>query len=255
MCRDNALLTWNRLKMLMQMADALDGRYAAKLGELCHLALRSLRWETLESIGQAKILAFHKENQQRLAAGFPLINVDPVEIMLDYQVNLADELQLPLSVKGMAFPSLSPLTPRDMQDARNVIKQIEVDSFSLYLMLDYSPFLTEVRRQIGPDACQEVQRAIYDRLEGFDQRVLERLRDLGFPTGDDSVDEDARRDMGIRVDREIRYGAWLPHANAVLAAAGMAPLPSLESPPPAAPPASQAPFTPEAPGPVATPWS
>ncbi|AOB31140.1 hypothetical protein AKI39_11165 [Bordetella sp. H567] len=236
MCRDNALLTWNRLKMLLRKAEAMEGQYADRLGELCHLALTTLRWETLESVAQAKIQALHKENQERQKAGVPLIIIDPVEIMLDYQVNLAEALHLPLSVKGMAFPDLSPVTDLDIQQAKEAITRIEADSIATYLMLDFTPFLAEVRRQIGPDACRAVERALYESLDGFEERVDQRLQALKLPTSDDPLSEDARREMGVRVDRELRYSAWLPHANAVLAAAGMAPLPALEAAPPAVPP-------------------
>lgn len=241
MCRDNALLTWNRLKMLMCKADALDGRYAGKLDELCRLALDSLRWETLEAIGQGKIMAMHKENQQRRDAGFPLINIDPVEIMLHYHVELAEELHLPLAVKEMVFPTLSALTAQDIQNARDAIKRVETEAYGKYLMLEFTPFLAEVQRQIGPDNCRKAEATLYASLDGFDERVRQRLQDLKLPIGDDPLAEDARRDMGIRVNAEIRYSAWLPYANAVLAAAGMATLPALDIPPRPGPSAPQIP--------------
>ncbi len=170
----------------------------------------------------------HRENQQRRDAGFPLINIDPVEIMLHYQVELAEELHLPLGVKEMVFPTLSALTNQDIQNARDAIKRVEVEGFYKYLLLDYTPFLAEVQRQIGPDACRKVEAALYDSLKGFDERVRQRVQDLNLPLGDDALAEDARRDVGIRVDMEMRYSAWLPHANAVLAAAGLGTLPAVD---------------------------
>jgi hypothetical protein len=46
------------------------------------------------------------------------------------------------------------------------------------------------------------------------------------------VGEDERREMGVRVQREIEYTTWLPYANAVLASVGLMPLPSFRMLPP-----------------------
>ncbi|CAM3762092.1 NEL domain-containing protein [Bordetella sputigena] len=244
MCRDNALLTWNRLKILMLKDDVLAGRYAGELRIICKLGLDTLRMDSLEAIAQDKIIALHKVNKQRLeqiqermlakpqpgqlpqdSVASGLIPIDPIEIMLDYHVSLRKEFNLPLSVEEMTFTTLSVLTPRDIEQARDAIKRIEGEWFHEYLLLDFSPFLLEVRRQIGPEKCAEVEAELHAGLEGFDERLLERLRDIGA-----SDDEQARRNMGVRLERELRYNTWLPHANAALEAAGLAPLPPMGAP-------------------------
>jgi hypothetical protein len=241
MCRDNALLTWNRLKMLMLKDDVLAGRYAGDLRIICKLGLDTLRMESLEAIAQDKIIALHKVNKQRLQQiqerllrrpqpGQPpqdsgasgLIPIDPIEIMLDYHVSLRKEFNLPLSVEEMTFTTLSVLTPQDIDHARDAIKRIEGEWFHEYLLLDFSPFLLEIRRQMGPQKCAEVEAGLHAGLEGFEERLLDRLRETGA-----SDNEQARRNMGVRLERELRYNTWLPHANAALEAAGLAPLPAL----------------------------
>ncbi len=54
--------------------------------------------ETLEGIAQEKIMDLHKTNKLRREIRFRFSKIDPVETMLDYQVNLREDLQLPVSV-------------------------------------------------------------------------------------------------------------------------------------------------------------
>jgi hypothetical protein len=213
--------------MLMRKDEAIAGHYAGRLHELCHLALRSFRMETLESIAQEKIMDLHKANKLRHESGLEILKIDPVETMLDYQVNLREDLQLPVSVTTMAFPLLSRLTEQDLQNARNKITRSEAENFHTYLMLDFTPFLAEVWRQIGPEKCQEASDTLYRSLDGFDALITQGLDALGIPVG-----EDERREMGVRVQREIEYTTWLPYANAVLASVGLMSLPSFRMLPP-----------------------
>ncbi|WP_427185246.1 NEL-type E3 ubiquitin ligase domain-containing protein [Bordetella bronchialis] len=220
MCRDNALLTWNRLKMLLHKHDAIDGRYAGRLNELCQLALATLRTELLTAIGQDKIIALHKENQRRQQSNETPINIDPAEIMLDYQVSLRPALSLPFSVESMHYPTLSALTPEDIHFARNLIARAEAESFHAYLMLDFSPFLAEVQRLAGPQAHRQVTDALHLAAADLPSRVHERLRALDLPADDDTFNT-----LAVQMDRELRYNAWLPHANRALASVGLMPLP------------------------------
>ncbi|ARP81550.1 hypothetical protein CAL12_12530 [Bordetella genomosp. 8] len=252
MCRDNALLTWNRLKMLMLKEDVLAGKYAGELPIICKLGLDTLRMDMIEAIAQDKIIALHKLNRERLQQrhvlmprqAWPLqpvrppepgqpgqpaqdaasvqIPFDPIEIMLDYHVSLLKELDLPLSVQEMNFPSLSPITREDISRARDAIRNIEQQWFHEYLMLDFAPFLLEVRRQMDPRQCAEAEAELHAGLDGLEERLVERLDAVGA-----SGNEQARLNMGVRLGRELRYNTWLPHANAALARAGLAPLPPM----------------------------
>ncbi|OZI60419.1 hypothetical protein CAL28_13405 [Bordetella genomosp. 11] len=232
-CQDGALSTWNKLSMLAIEADVREGRYQGRLADLHGVALSIFRMNELEKIAGAKVEQLYAQEQRRAEAERQLPEedqlgaddiVDPLETYLGYQVGLREALNLPIPVTRMIFSDMALITAEDIDQALEAIGQAEKERFPAWLLLDFGPFLNEVRQQLGPDASAKITDAAITLYEATAKyRVPDRLHALGLPDNDIE-----RLKMSARLSREIQYAAWLPHANKALADAGLPALPQLD---------------------------
>lgn len=220
-CQDNILRTWNRLTTLMVQDDALAGRYAGRLDALYAAGLATFRMQEVEKVAQARILELHAENRRRSQQGVRQLKVDPIETQLAYEVALKAPLALPTVVDAMYFPRLAHVEEKDVEMALAAIRQAEAREFPAYLVIDFEPFMAEVKRQAEPAAWDAATEALYRELESLDRKVAERLQAQGTPATDQAALETSQR-----IGREIYYAARLPLVNRALGLAGLPALPA-----------------------------
>ncbi len=150
--------------------------------------------------------------------------IDPLETLLAYQIGLREALKLPIHVNQMYFTGLSYVKQPDIDAARAAIEQAEQERFPFWLLTAFPPFMAEIERQLGPEtSAQIVEASVEANAATFDDRLVARLRAENLPDSDDP-----RREMGVLLLRDIQYETWLPHANHILTAAGLDPLPTID---------------------------
>jgi hypothetical protein len=238
-CDDNILHTWNKLLVARLKDDVKSGWYAGRVGDLYRAAQGIFRMDELDKIIQAKVMRQYKrempENSARPDARQPpairaseaprthvrpISMIDALETSLMYQTALRETLDLPLQVSAMYFPMLSGVTREDIDHAAAQVRGAEEAGFAGWLLLEFDPFRTELKRRLGAERCADIQSVLDAKLDGFDDLVAQRLRDLDIPDDDES-----RREMGVRLSREIQYEVWRPYADAMLREAGLPLLP------------------------------
>jgi hypothetical protein len=243
-CADNILITWNRLKVLTIKHDVLAGRYTGQLAALRDIALSLFRLEQIEKLAVAKVYGLYEKRQENrhydLARG---MDIDPLETHLAFQIGLRKALDLPIDVTEMQCQYLAHVSESDLDDALATVRRAEASHFPAWLLLDFEPFMAEIRRQLGSAVHEEItDAALRASEETFEDKLAQALRAAGLPDG-----EDERRAMGTQLLREIRYATWLPHANTLLAGAGLPVLPpAAHAVPSPTPPSSSRAASPDA---------
>ncbi|AOB32117.1 hypothetical protein AKI39_17455 [Bordetella sp. H567] len=195
-CEDRLVATWNDLQNLRRNDDVRLGLYDARIGDVVDTARQMFRIDVLTAIAR------HHER------GRPV--VDPVELYLAYLVRLRDPLRLTTVAPTMRFYDLSFVTGHDLVQARETVLAREREEFDKYLVLDYEPWQTLLKRkdaQAYADAEQEAQRLLETT---FEQRLREETVKLGLDPADEALLADARKDLGPGVMRELRYQAFKP---------------------------------------------
>ncbi|CAM3778167.1 NEL domain-containing protein [Bordetella sputigena] len=210
-CDDGIVSVWNDLQVLRRDDDARNGLYDERIEELVGIAREVFRINALNEIARAKERALLDEAARRPD---PKPMVDAVEVYLAYLVHLRDALDLKLLAPRMQFYDSSSVTPEDLADARRTVLAREREEFDQFLVLDYAPWQTFLKRR-DAQAYTRAEQAARAALDAqFEQALEAEIARLDLPAGDAALLEDARRNLGPGVMRQIRYRAMAPLTRA-----------------------------------------
>ncbi|HTK00053.1 MAG TPA: NEL-type E3 ubiquitin ligase domain-containing protein, partial [Bordetella sp.] len=195
-CEDRVVATWNDAQNLRRNDDVRLGVYDDRIPDVLDTARQMFRINVLTEIARG-----HERTRPVL---------DPVELYLAYLVRLRDSLGLTTVAPAMRFYDLSFVTPHDLAKARETVLARERGEFNTFLVLDYEPWQTLLRRKDAQGYAQAEQE-VHRLLETtYEQRLGEEIDKLGLDPGNKALIADARKDLGPVIMREIRYRALSP---------------------------------------------
>jgi Leucine-rich repeat (LRR) protein len=198
-CEDRLLLAWNDMQALRVNDDIRRGLYDDRLNEVVDIARQMFRINVLGEIAR---------NKERT-----LTMPDEVEVYLAYVANLRDSLGLATIAPGMRYFSVSDVTATDLAEARETVLARERQEFDKFLVLDYEPWQTLLRRK-NSQAYADAEKQAHGLLDVFEQRLRQEVDKLGLDGQDTALLADARKDLGPVIMREIRYSALEPLTRA-----------------------------------------
>ncbi|WP_342723965.1 NEL-type E3 ubiquitin ligase domain-containing protein [Bradyrhizobium sp. B097] len=202
-CEDRITLTWNDMQTARLNADVEDGAYDERLDELLQQGRVMFRLDALEGIARDKVSS--------------LRFVDEIEVYLAYQVKLREPLQLWHIAPTMRFFAVSHVTEDDIAAAETSVRNQEATGFADYLATRWQPWETVVSR-IAPQAHEAMKNRLLAAMGGeFDSRLAQGLAERGL-TGD----EDAERELGAQISKEIAREIKGALMHRVLADRGLA---------------------------------
>jgi C-terminal novel E3 ligase, LRR-interacting len=218
-CEDRVLLTWNAMQTARLTTHVENGVYDKRLPELIPLARGMFRLTALEKIA--------REKAREMQAARPLDDdeVDEIEVYLAFQVQLREQLELPLATRTMAFFRVSGVTDDELQAAARRVLIEEDAQFVDFLSTGWQPWEAVVQR-LDEAAYVDAQEQLIEALDGeFRERLERRLAEANL-----SGDADAERAAGAQVSAELANEIKGRLTRKVLANSG---LESLLDPPPA----------------------
>jgi Leucine-rich repeat (LRR) protein len=200
-CEDRVISSWNDLRTLQRNDDIRQGLYDDRVDEVIDVARQMFRINVLSEIARRK---------ERT-----LIEPDEVEVYLAYVVRLRSELGLSTVAPAMRFYDLSGVTPDDVVQAREAVRARERVEFDKFLVLDYEPWQTLLKRR-DAKAYAAAQDKMHRVLEtDFEQLLQAGLSKLNLDPADTVALADARKDLGPEILRQIRYSVLAPLTRAL----------------------------------------
>ncbi|ODM72183.1 NEL-type E3 ubiquitin ligase domain-containing protein [Bradyrhizobium elkanii] len=196
-CEDRRTLTWNGMKTARLIADVENGAYddTARLPDLVDLGRIMFRLDALERIA--------REKTHSLQSAYNVEDIDAVEVYLAYQNKLRDRLGLQHVAPAMRYFEVSGVTDADVDSAETSVLTKEAAEFAGYLATDWQPWDGLVRR-IAPEEYAMMQGQLIDAMgEEFDNRLEQQLADKGLAGSASDLVEDAKRELGAEIRKEI----------------------------------------------------
>ncbi|WP_427183673.1 NEL-type E3 ubiquitin ligase domain-containing protein [Bordetella bronchialis] len=219
-CDDRITLAWNDLQALHRNDDIRLGLYDDRVAEVVDIARQMFRIHVLTEIARRKervLLALARTHGGR--------SVDSLEVYLSHMVHLRDALQLTFVAPRMQFHDALAVDEEHLAEAREIVRSREREEFDKFLVLDYAPWQTLLKRK-NPQAYAQVQAAADEAVrDRFDEELGKELDRLQLPA-DPAVLDDARKDLGPGIVRALRYAAMEPLTRALLQAATPVPVTS-----------------------------
>ncbi len=152
-CEDRIVSTWNDMQNLRRNDDIRQGLYDDRVGEVIAIARQMFRIQVLIEIARRKELS--------------LTVVDPVEVYLACVVRLRESLGLTAVAPHMRFYDVSGVTAADLEQAQEIVRRRERDEFDQFLVLDYEPWQTLLKRkdpQVYAEAEVQAHQLVGDAL-------------------------------------------------------------------------------------------
>ncbi|MCP1838935.1 MULTISPECIES: NEL-type E3 ubiquitin ligase domain-containing protein [unclassified Bradyrhizobium] len=196
-CEDRRTLTWNGMQTARLIADVENGAYddTARLPDLVDLGRIMFRLDALERIA--------REKTHSLQSAYNVEDIDAVEVYLAYQNKLRDRLGLQHVAPAMRYFEVSSVTDADVDSAETSVLTKEAAEFAGYLATDWQPWDGLVRR-IAPEEYAMMQGQLIDAMgEEFDNRLEQQLADKGLAGSASDLVEDAKRELGAEIRKEI----------------------------------------------------
>ncbi|MGY3034124.1 Leucine-rich repeat (LRR) protein [Bradyrhizobium sp. USDA 4354] len=196
-CEDRRTLTWNGMQTARLIADVENGAYnsKARLPDLIDLGRVMFRLDALERIAREKVHA--------LGAGNNVEDVDAIEVFLAYQNKLRERLGLQHVAPDMRFFEVSGVTDADVDSAETSVRNREAAEFADYLAVDWQPWDDVVRHIAPEDHATAHDQLIAAMGTEFDSRLQQQLTDKGLIGIEADLVEDAKRELGAAVRKEI----------------------------------------------------
>ncbi|SCB55189.1 type III secretion system effector, E3 ubiquitin ligase YopM/NopM family [Bradyrhizobium shewense] len=196
-CEDRRTLTWNGMQTARLIADVENGAYnnKARLPDLIDLGRVMFRLDALERIAREKV--------HSLGAGNSVEDIDVIEVFLAYQNKLRERLGLQHVAPDMRFFEVSGVTDADVDSAETSVRNREAAEFADYLAADWQPWDDVVRRIAPEDHARTQDQLIASMGTEFDSRLQQQLTDKGLIGVEADLVEDAKRELGAAVRKEI----------------------------------------------------
>ncbi|OZI19666.1 hypothetical protein CAL26_18895 [Bordetella genomosp. 9] len=195
-CEDRITVAWNDMQKLRRNDDIRRGLYDDRVHEAVDIAREMFRIDVLT------------EFASRQERGRPM--PDPVELYLAYLVRLREPLDLTTVAPMMRFYELSLVTAHDLVKARETVQARERAEFDMFLVLDYEPWQTLLKRKDAAGYARAQADAERRLAEQFDGLLREAVDGLGLDPADASLLDNARANLGPGIMRRIRYEAMRP---------------------------------------------
>ncbi|MHC2810444.1 hypothetical protein ACVMII_010251, partial [Bradyrhizobium diazoefficiens] len=196
-CEDRRTLTWNGMQTARLIADVENGVYddGARLPDLIELGRVMFGLDALEGIAREKADSLGSVDRAE--------NIDPIEVYLAYQNKLRERLGLQHVAPNMRFFEVSGVTDAHVDNAEITVRNKEAAEIADYLATDWQPW-DDVVSRIAPDDHAAMQDQLIDAMgEEFDNRLEQQLADRGLSGTDSDLVEDAKRELGAEVRKEI----------------------------------------------------
>jgi hypothetical protein len=203
-CGDRVSQTLNGLRQLRVHDDIRMGRYNDRPAEALNELRQSFRLRALQDIAYRKATAMKLENED-------------VEFYLKYAVELREKLGLTTSVPAMDFPGVAGVTREDLDLALREVQEAERTRFYKDLVIEDS-WHTLVKTKFA-DRYEEAMARLRDLAE---EPLTERINAQLVKDGLNPADADARRNVALRVWRDMQYEVLEPLTRDYLAAVGIA---------------------------------
>ncbi|MDA9476853.1 hypothetical protein XI03_20625 [Bradyrhizobium sp. CCBAU 65884] len=196
-CEDRRTLTWNGMQTARLVADVENGVYdnKARLADLVDLGRVMFRLDALEGIAREKI--------HSLGSGNNVEDIDAIEVFLTYQNKLRERLGLQHVAPDMRFFEVSGVTDSDVDRAETSVREREATEFADYLAVDWQPWDDVVRRIAPEDHARTQDQLIAAMGKEFDSRLEQQLADKDLSGVEADLVEDAKRELGAAVRKEI----------------------------------------------------
>ncbi|MDA9405373.1 NEL-type E3 ubiquitin ligase domain-containing protein [Bradyrhizobium sp. CCBAU 45384] len=196
-CEDRRTLTWNGMQTARLIADVENGFYnnKARLPDLVDLGRVMFRLDALERIAREKV--------HSLGSGNNVEDIDAIEVFLAYQNKLRERLGLQHVAPDMRFFEVSGVTDADVDSAETSVRNREAAEFADYLAVDWQPWDDVVRRIAPEDHARTQDQLIAAMGKEFDSQLKQQLADKGLSGVEAGLVEDAKRELGAAVRKEI----------------------------------------------------
>ncbi|WP_271585711.1 NEL-type E3 ubiquitin ligase domain-containing protein [Bradyrhizobium sp. CCBAU 53415] len=196
-CEDRRTLTWNGMQTARLIADVENGVYdnKARFPDLIDLGRVMFRLDALEGIAREKV--------HSLGSGKNVEDIDAIEVFLAYQSKLRERLGLQHAAPDMRFFEVSGVTDADVDSAETSVRNREAAEFADYLAVDWQPWDDVVRRIAPEDHARTRDLLIAAMGKEFDNRLEQQLADKGLSGVEAGLVEDAKRELGAAVRKEI----------------------------------------------------
>jgi hypothetical protein len=186
-CQDRLTWTLNQAKTLRLNDDIERGMYDERPGRVIEAARQMFRLEILTEIARRKV------------AGSA--HLDELEVYLAYAVKLKHKLDLKTVAPHMRYFGVASVSQLDLDDAVREVREREQDEFDHYLAMDYAPWRTVLQRKLG----DRYDIAVAQMHAGLEQRLGAAIDAELASLGLDADDHEARKDLGVRLTRELQY--------------------------------------------------
>jgi len=143
-CGDRVLIIFNEIEILWQLYQDLNPE------DFQQLASRAQRYHLLTDHAK-KVCEI-----ERLG--------DAIETILYFHIHLKDDLNLPISTKGMLYPRISGVTPEMLEEAKTTISAISKED----LLAGSSYWLEYVERQ-NPEKVAQINESYNDLLNDLEE--------------------------------------------------------------------------------------
>ncbi|WP_172889748.1 NEL-type E3 ubiquitin ligase domain-containing protein [Bradyrhizobium sp. ORS 285] len=196
-CEDRRTLTWNGMQTARLIADVKNGVYKSndRFPDLVELGRVMFRLDALERIARDKV--------HSLGSVDSVQDIDAIEVFLAYQNRLRERLGLQHVAPNMRFFAVSGVTDADVDSAEATVRDREVAEFADYLALDWQPW-DDVVSHIAPEDHAMAQNQLIAAMETeFDNRLQQQLADQGLTGAEADLVEDAKRELGPAIRKEI----------------------------------------------------
>ncbi|MCA1437995.1 hypothetical protein I6F33_34330 [Bradyrhizobium sp. BRP20] len=196
-CEDRRTLTWNGMQTARLIAEVENGLYdnKARLADLVELGRVMFRMDALEAIARDKA--------HSLASVDNVEDIDAVEVFLAYQNKLRERLGLQHVAPDMRFFEVSGVTDADVDSAETSVRNREAAEFADYLAVGWQPWDDVVRRIAPEDHARTQDQLIAAMGKEFYSRLEQQLADKGLSGVEADLVEDAKRELGAAVRKEI----------------------------------------------------
>ncbi|UWU93703.1 NEL domain-containing protein [Bradyrhizobium sp. CB1015] len=196
-CEDRRTLTWNGMQTARLIADVENGVYddRARPPDLIDLGRVMFRVDALEGTAREKAHSLGSVGRAE--------NIDAIEVYVAYQNKLRERLGLQHVAPNMRFFEVSGVTDADVDSAEITVRSKEAAEFADYLATDWQPW-DDVVSRIALHAHAAMQDQLIDAMgEEFDNRLEQQLADRDLSGTDSDLVEDAKRELGAEVRKEI----------------------------------------------------
>ncbi|CAM3778126.1 NEL domain-containing protein [Bordetella sputigena] len=200
-CEDGLISIWNDVQMLRANDDVRAGLFDDRVQEVVETARQIFRIDALTAFAR-------RHERERVV-------IDPVELYLAYAVRLRDVLGLTMVAPMMRFYDLSSVTAHDLCKARDTVQALERAEFDRFLVLDYEPWQTLLKRKDAKAYAEAEQAAHRDLDAKFTGELDKELAKLGLDPENAAARADAEKDLGPGIMRQIRYEAMAPLTRAL----------------------------------------